>query len=179
MNWEDFEKHPSVVAKSKGIDKPVGQFLFDVLLHDTIASLNGYKEWVRLLDSLAKGKPLMQIEGPIPYVPNDVQSWYSKWKSVVENWLSELFGLQKKYVIQEPQPEINWQESIYKISTIPAQISLQDTEAQRVTIPTEELSRDILEKAINCIEFVSRTCQRIQDEEYLTLWNVAIEAKEN
>ena len=48
-----------------------------------------------------------------------------------------------------------------------------------MTIPAEELPRDFLEKAIDCIEFVSRICQRIQDEEYLTLWNVAIEAKED
>ena len=179
MNWGDFEKHPNVIATSESVDKSVDQFLFGVLLHDMIAFLNGYKEWVKLLDSLAIGKPSIRIEGPIPSVPNDVQAWYSKWNSGVENWLSELFDLQKKFVLQNPPEETNWQELISKLSTIPAQISQQYAETQQLTIPSEELPRTFTEKAIGNIEFVNRICRQIEDEEYLTLWNVAIEAKED
>jgi hypothetical protein len=179
MNWEDFKKHPSVVATSKRFDEPEGQLLFGALLHGTIAPLNGYKEWIKLLDSFAIGKPLMSIEGPIPDVPNDIQFWYSKWNSVVENWLSELFELQKQFIVQKPQEEINWYALILKLPTIPTQISLQYAEAQQLTIPTEELSRDFIEGAIGCIEIVDKTCRRIENEEFLTLWNIAIEGKED
>lgn len=179
MNWEDFEKHPDVLMTSKRFNQPAGQFLFGALVHGLIAPLNGYKEWINLLDSLAIGKPLMRIEGSIPEIPSDVQAWYSKWNFVVENWLSELFNLQKQFIGQKPQEEVNWQKVVLKLPTIPSEIFLQYAEAQQLTIPTEELPREFIKNAIGCIEVVNKRCRRIENQEYLVLWNVAIEGKED
>ncbi len=184
MKWNDFLTH-SEVAGSQNIESP-GKYLFLKTLHELIAGLNGYKGWVLTQVKISLGDNVldnnqnwftqwgtvikMWTQTSQGNIPNDVNNWVSNWNPIIDQWLTKLMLLKRQYESDVIDNE-NWESLINELITIPDKISLQNDEAQILTVPDSEQEKIFVVGIINCIANVNKVCVYIKDKEYVKLWN--------
>jgi len=183
MKWNDFLTHPEVTRIYNG-ESP-GKYLFFKTLHEIIAGLNGYKGWVLTQVKISLGDNAfndnqkwfvqwnavakMWSQTSQENIPKDVQDWVSHWNHDVDQWLIKLIFLKKQYE-SDVTDNADWSSLIDELITISDKISLQNDEAQKLTVPIGEQEKMFVIGLKNCVARVSKICVYIRDKEYVKLW---------
>ena len=161
MEWEEFLKHPKVIFDTKHyLREPPGEYLYKKMLHDMLECLNGYKGFIEIVSSMQD-------------IPDNTRQWLAKWNPLIETWVSDLTMLSKYYYQQKtPHGNMDWPSLIARLGNIPIEAPLQYTEAQTLILPSEELSRDLIKRAIASIARLNLICHHIQNQAYVDLWTM-------
>ena len=183
MHWNDFITH-SEVRGTYNQESP-GKYLFLKTLHEIIAGLNGYKGWVlsqthisfgnNVLDNtqnlFTQWDTVVKVWSQVSQenTANDVQIWVSHWNPIIDQWLIKLMFLKQQYE-SDVTDNVDWASLINELTTIPDKISLQNEEAQILTIPNDEQEKIFVVGLKSCIAKVSKICVYIREKEYIKLW---------
>ena len=182
MHWDDFLTH-SEVARNYNGESP-GKYLFLKTLHEIIAGLNGYKGWVLTQTQIAFGNNIldntqnlfaqwdtvvkMWSQASQGNIPTDVQNWVSHWNPIIDQWLIKLMFLKQQYE-SDVTDNADWASLINELTTIPDKISIQNEEAQILTIPNDEQEKIFIVGLRSCIANVNKICVYIREKEYIKL----------
>ncbi len=99
-------------------------------------------------------------------IPADIQIWLSKWLPIFENWITTLQAFwEYEEADSEYIPDI-----LQEICALLSNARLPSLEVERLTVPQEKISKDIIESAINNAVRLNLIYQDLLAKKYLRLW---------